>query len=240
MGREPRSGVGLYVLRWRLRDRLWIASGALLASSDASLEGHHSITSSARTSIDGGMVRPNVLAVLRSMTSSNCLGCSLGRSEGLAPLRMRSTKIATSRSANTGPYLINPRARAISPHSYIAATRRPTAASIIRWRSWHKRGEAGIRTASACSLLWPQRRTRGPPSQVGHDRVPSPTLSNVVAFHSTTPVHTYTRLDARLSVEEHRVGPAPPKVTFITPRQKTRATPIALVAGTAGGYDEAA
>ena len=31
------------------------------------------------------------LAVLRLMTSSNLVGCSMGRSPGLAPLRMRST-----------------------------------------------------------------------------------------------------------------------------------------------------
>jgi hypothetical protein len=34
----------------------------------------HSITSSARTSSDGGMVRPRALAVLRLITSSNFSG----------------------------------------------------------------------------------------------------------------------------------------------------------------------
>src|SRR5262249_3499360 len=49
----------------------------------------HSITSSARASSEGGTVRPSALAVLRLTASSNVVGCSTGRSAGLAPLRMR-------------------------------------------------------------------------------------------------------------------------------------------------------
>ncbi len=49
------------------------------------------ITSSARRSSDGGIVIPSVLAVLRLMTSSNFVGCSTGRSAGLAPLRILAT-----------------------------------------------------------------------------------------------------------------------------------------------------
>src|SRR5262249_30870974 len=51
----------------------------------------YSITSSARTSNDGGTVRPSALAVLRLMTNSNFVGCSTGRSEGLVPLSILST-----------------------------------------------------------------------------------------------------------------------------------------------------
>src|SRR5437867_12913604 len=51
----------------------------------------HSITWCARSSIDGGMVRPSVRAVLRLITSSYFVGCSTGRSLGLAPLRILST-----------------------------------------------------------------------------------------------------------------------------------------------------
>ena len=51
----------------------------------------HWITSSARSSSDGGIVRPSALAVLRLMTSSNFVGCSIGRSRGWAPLRILST-----------------------------------------------------------------------------------------------------------------------------------------------------
>src|SRR6266702_8729581 len=61
----------------------------------------HSSTSSARASIVGGMVRPRALAVLRLMTSSNFVGCSTGRSAGLAPLRILSTKNAARRQAVT-------------------------------------------------------------------------------------------------------------------------------------------
>src|SRR5262249_44751101 len=48
---------------------------------------HYSITSSARARIDGGTVRPSALAVFKLITSSNRVGCSTGRSAGLAPLR---------------------------------------------------------------------------------------------------------------------------------------------------------
>ena len=39
----------------------------------------------------GGMVSPRALAVLRLMTNSNFVGCSMGRSAGLAPCRSLST-----------------------------------------------------------------------------------------------------------------------------------------------------
>ena len=48
----------------------------------------HSITSSARARIDGGIVRPSALAVFILMTISMVVGCKTGRSAGLAPLRM--------------------------------------------------------------------------------------------------------------------------------------------------------
>ena len=51
----------------------------------------HSITWSARSSSDGGIVSPRALAVLRLMTNSNFVGCSMGRSPGLVPLRILST-----------------------------------------------------------------------------------------------------------------------------------------------------
>src|SRR4029450_11997503 len=52
---------------------------------------HHSITSSARASSDGGTSRPSVLAVLRLMASSYLVGACTGKSAGFSPLRMRST-----------------------------------------------------------------------------------------------------------------------------------------------------
>src|SRR5262249_9594046 len=52
---------------------------------------HYSITSSARARSDGGIVRPRAFAVSRLMISSTLVGCSMGRSAGLAPLRILST-----------------------------------------------------------------------------------------------------------------------------------------------------
>ena len=51
----------------------------------------HWITSSARNSRDCGSVRPSAFAVLKLITSSSLLGCSIGSSLGLAPLKIRST-----------------------------------------------------------------------------------------------------------------------------------------------------
>src|SRR6516165_3365658 len=48
---------------------------------------HHSITSSASASSDGGTSRPSALAVLRLITSSYLVGRCTGRSPALAPLR---------------------------------------------------------------------------------------------------------------------------------------------------------
>ena len=57
----------------------------------------YSITSSARSSILGGTVRPSALAVVILMHSSNRVGCSIGKSAGLAPFRILSTKVAAPR-----------------------------------------------------------------------------------------------------------------------------------------------
>ena len=51
----------------------------------------HWITWSARCSSDGGIVRPSAFAVFVLMTSSNFVGCSIGRSPGFVPLRILST-----------------------------------------------------------------------------------------------------------------------------------------------------
>lgn len=57
----------------------------------------HSITRSARSMTDRATVSPSTLAVLRFTTSSNLVGCSTGRSPGLAPFSILSTKIAALR-----------------------------------------------------------------------------------------------------------------------------------------------
>src|SRR6266404_2068846 len=52
----------------------------------------HSITSSARAITESGTVMPSDLAVLRLMLRWKRVGCSNGRSAGLAPFKMRSIK----------------------------------------------------------------------------------------------------------------------------------------------------
>ena len=66
---------------------------------------HHLISLFARASTSGGIVRPICLAVFRLITSSNFVGCSTGRSAGLAPFRILSTKTAARRynSDTLGP-----------------------------------------------------------------------------------------------------------------------------------------
>src|SRR6516165_1861068 len=62
---------------------------------------HHSITSSARSKIDCGTVRPSALAVLRFTAISNLVGSCTGRSPGFSPRRMRSTYEAARRKRST-------------------------------------------------------------------------------------------------------------------------------------------
>ncbi len=50
--------------------------------------GRYWITSSARSNSSFGIVSPSAFAVLRLMTSSNLVGCSIARSLGLALLRL--------------------------------------------------------------------------------------------------------------------------------------------------------
>ena len=59
----------------------------------------HSITSSARSIIDGGMTRPSAVAALRFTTISNFVGSCTGRLPGFSPRRMRSTYEAARRWA---------------------------------------------------------------------------------------------------------------------------------------------
>ena len=93
--RRPRRGdVGQYADPMRPVRRLRFGSARRGKQTESAEEGaapHYSITWSARWSNDGGMVRPRALAVFRLMTSSNFVGCSIGMSAGLAPLRILST-----------------------------------------------------------------------------------------------------------------------------------------------------
>ena len=51
----------------------------------------YSITSSACSRADSGIVRPSALAVFRLIANSNTVGCSIGSSPGFAPRRIRAT-----------------------------------------------------------------------------------------------------------------------------------------------------
>src|SRR5262245_26078379 len=86
-----------YWHRRLLRARRERPSGGRTAEQPDEIAAFHSITSSARTKNVSEIARPSVLAVLRFTISSNFVGCSIGRSAGLAPLRMRSTKYAARR-----------------------------------------------------------------------------------------------------------------------------------------------
>ena len=57
----------------------------------------HRITSLACSKTDWGIARPMALAVLRLITNSNVVGCSIGRSPGFAPLSILSTYAAARR-----------------------------------------------------------------------------------------------------------------------------------------------
>src|SRR5213593_4530376 len=76
-------------------------------TEDEGDEEFHSITSSARTRIDCGIVRPSALAVLRLMISSKLVGCATASSPGLAPLRILWTYTAARRYSSRvfGPYI---------------------------------------------------------------------------------------------------------------------------------------
>src|SRR5262249_20757532 len=50
---------------------------------------HQWMISSARTSSDCGIVTPSAFAVLRLTTNSSLVGCTIGRSAGLSPFRIR-------------------------------------------------------------------------------------------------------------------------------------------------------
>jgi len=68
-----------------------LSVGQQVVEPDASLRRSYSITSSALSSSECGIVSPRALAALRLINSSNLVGCSTGRSAGLEPLRILST-----------------------------------------------------------------------------------------------------------------------------------------------------
>ena len=73
-----------------LRRKYFHAFSPLIENLKSKIQ-NYLMTRSARTSTFGGIVRPICFAALRLMMSSNFIGCSTGRSAGLAPLRILST-----------------------------------------------------------------------------------------------------------------------------------------------------
>src|SRR5215470_2762428 len=84
-------------LAW-LRARRERPCGGRAAKQRDELAALHSITSSARSRKDSGIVRPIALAVVRLTTRSNFVGCSTGMSAALAPPRILSTRSAARRN----------------------------------------------------------------------------------------------------------------------------------------------
>ena len=74
--------------------------------SPHSTDSLHLITLSARASTFGGIVRPICLAAFRLMMNSNFVGCSTGRSAGLAPLRILSTYVAARRNKSSDAHAV--------------------------------------------------------------------------------------------------------------------------------------
>jgi hypothetical protein len=76
---------------WRLRTRPKRPRSRCDPEERDEVAACHSMTSSADTMIEFGKVKPSVLAVFVLTTISNLVGRSIGKSDGRAPLRMRST-----------------------------------------------------------------------------------------------------------------------------------------------------
>jgi hypothetical protein len=79
---------------WKLTELLRVRRGRpgdrRAAEQRDELASPNSITSSARTRNDSGIVSPIAFAVLLLTISSNLVACSTGRSAGLAPFRILS------------------------------------------------------------------------------------------------------------------------------------------------------
>jgi hypothetical protein len=78
----------------------WRTAGGSLADERraqelaALVEHSYSMTWSARSRSEWGIVKPSALAVFRLITSSNFVACSTGRSAGFAPLRILDALVA--------------------------------------------------------------------------------------------------------------------------------------------------
>src|SRR5207245_11130642 len=98
---------------------------------------------------------PSALAVLRLITNSNLVGCSIGRSAGLAPFRILSTWVAARRyeSTRSNPSDSRPPASANCLLSIIDGSRYLSARSATILGRLATRGSPGAISAPACCLV---------------------------------------------------------------------------------------
>src|SRR5262245_51774923 len=87
-GQENANEARLLALLRAHRER---PRGSRAADERDELAALHSITSSARSRIAVGSSSPIALAVLRLMTNSNFVACSIGKSPAFAPFRILAT-----------------------------------------------------------------------------------------------------------------------------------------------------
>jgi hypothetical protein len=114
-----------WLLRPAARHMQKYAAGSFILN----LPSRRSITSSARTSREVGTWGTRVFAALKLMTSSKVVGCSTGRSAGLAPLSIRSTAYVRLRrpSGGTGSSNWSRMIRRLQPRRSRDAVRRSPA-----------------------------------------------------------------------------------------------------------------
>src|SRR6202040_3568635 len=92
--REQHRHAAVYSLKvldpkWPIREATKFRSVAKCRDGPGNdISPHYSITSSARASSDGGMVRPSALAVFRLIANSYVVGACTGRAAAFSPLRM--------------------------------------------------------------------------------------------------------------------------------------------------------
>jgi len=73
---------------------VWAITGREQMQQTTLANARYSITSSARSRIDVGTDTPIALAVFRLRANSKLVGCSTGKSDGFAPLRILATNDA--------------------------------------------------------------------------------------------------------------------------------------------------
>src|SRR5262249_22883886 len=137
--RQPPDAPHLLALLRTRRERPRRCRAAEQSDERAAL---HSITSSARASTFGGISRPMAFAVLRLIVSSNLVGCSIGRSAGRAPCKIRPAYQAPrlNKSDRDVPDDIMPPAFTFSFVWYIAGNRCFSIKSMIsRMCRWMRR-----------------------------------------------------------------------------------------------------